>query len=432
MFIPSTGAGCGPRGLSLKAVIFRMFLSSVFIPAVLLSGGCVEKGEQDYILSLTYPEIRELAENSEVSFYMWGGDPSINRWVQDYLVPRVLEEAGIVLKPVFIRDAADFVEKLAAEKVSGIREGTADLVWINGENFRNARIQGLLTGPYTHLLPNMKKYVEPRFAETDFGFSVDGYETPYGRAQFVFEYDSHAVIEPPRSYEELRAWIIAHPGRFTYPKPPDFTGSAFIRQAFYELSTGYEPFLERSAVKILKPSLVTANTEALWEYLKEIEPYLWREGREYPENVSRLVTLFVDGEVDFCMFYNPNHAAVQVRNGIYRDSVRTFVMRRNSLSNTNFTAIPFNAPNKAGALVLSNILISPEVQLSKADPAGWGGLPILDFSRLEEEHKIRFSSMERGVAALPFTVLSLNAVPEIPPGYVELLEVGWQEHFPGR
>ena len=41
-------------------------------------------------------------------------------------------------------DAAVFINKLLAEKQAGGSKGTMDLLWINGENFKNAMENGLL------------------------------------------------------------------------------------------------------------------------------------------------------------------------------------------------------------------------------------------------------------------------------------------------
>jgi hypothetical protein len=95
--------------------------------------------------------------------------------------------------------------------------------------------------------------------------------------------------------------------------------------------------------------------------------------------IRRLLdALFERGEVDFSMNYNVSHASNKIATGQYPDTVRTFVPEDSALFNLHFTAVPFNSPNKAGALVLSNYLLSPEIQLSKNDPANWGDLTVLD------------------------------------------------------
>ena len=64
---------------------------------------------------------------------------------------------------------------------------------------------------------------------TDFGNPTDGLESPWGQAQLVFAYDRD-VVKPPHSADALKDWIINNPGRFTFPQPPAFTGTSFLKQ----------------------------------------------------------------------------------------------------------------------------------------------------------------------------------------------------------
>ena len=52
-------------------------------------------------------------------------------------------------------------------------------------------------------------------------------------AKFVLFYDSARVTEPPRTVEALLDWAEAHPGRLTYPAPPDFIGSTFLKHLLH-------------------------------------------------------------------------------------------------------------------------------------------------------------------------------------------------------
>ena len=38
------------------------------------------------------------------------------------------------------------------------------------------------------------------------------------------------VPAPPGSVAELLGWAKAHPGRLSYPLPPDFIGTTFLKQ----------------------------------------------------------------------------------------------------------------------------------------------------------------------------------------------------------
>ena len=366
----------------------------------------------------TWEQILSDAQGTQVRFHMWGGSDAINRWIDTFVAPLMLERYGVTLLRV-PSDAPLFVNRLISEGDAERAQGTIDLMWINGENFRRAKESEILAGPITQLLPNFLTYVDPATAAFDFGFPTDGFEAPYGRAQFVFEYNP-AVSSRPESFQDLPAWVRAHPGRFTYPEPQDFTGNAFIRQAFISLTGGAEQYLAG-----WDPQLYEANAPILWDFLRDLEPYLWQEGRTYPRDLAFLDTLFENQEVLINMTYTQAQAQARILQGRYPESVRTFVMEEGSLFNTHFTAVAFNSSNPAGALVLANLLMDPEVQLSKNNPENWGDFTVLDLSRLSPEFQRRFSQLDLGPATLPLTTLEAAAVPEIPSEYLEALQRDW-------
>jgi len=227
--------------------------------------------------SLPWAEVEAAARGGTVRFHMYGGMATANRYVDGYVAPELARRYGITLVRVPM-EAPVFVTRLLAEKAAGRSTGSMDLLWINGENFRNARLGGVLWGPYAPALPNMA-LTDPVQSATDFGYPVDGYESPYGRAQLVLEYDTARTPEPPRTMSQLGEWVKAHPGRFTYPQPPDFTGSAFIRQAFYALTGGHAQYM-----RLLDRELLASKSSALWGWLRGLAPHLWQAGRAYPRD----------------------------------------------------------------------------------------------------------------------------------------------------
>ena len=400
----------------------KRFVILTALCAILAGAGPVRSVHADALLLETpFDEIVQQARGSQVRWYMFGGWAHVNAWVDTYVAAEMKTRYAIDLVRVPM-DAGVFVNKLLNEKAAGKTIGNIDLLWINGENFKNAKEAGLLFGPFAHKLPNVQQYVDPDSVAFDFGYAVNGFEAPFGRAQFVFEYDSDRIGTPPDHMAALKAWIQANPGRFTYPQPPDFTGSAFVRQVFYAVTGGHEAYLAG-----WDPDLFERKAPQLWEWLNEIEPYLWQKGRTYPQDSAFLDTLFSRGEVALGMSYHPSHAQNKIIEGSYPETVRTFVMQDGSIYNTHFTAIPFNSPNKAGAMVLANFLVSPDAQISKYGPDNWGDFPVLDLNRLTPEDQKRFQDVDLGPATLGSERLDPVAVPEIPAAYLEALEQGWTE-----
>ncbi len=393
-------------------------LITAVVAAVVLAAACAPEAEVD-VLEIEFDKLEEQAQGTEVRFALWGGDARINEWIDTYVSNELEGRYGIRLTRVSM-DAAQIVNRLLSEKQAGRERGSIDLVWINGENFKRARQEELLFGPYTHRIPNLE-LTDPEEVDRDWGFPVDGYELPWGQAQFVFEYDSAEIPEPPSTIEALDLWIRENPGRFTYPQPPDFTGAAFIRHLLYHFSGGYEQYLGG-----FDRALYEEHAEKLWDYLRTIEPYLWREGVTYPADKAQLDVLFERNEVAFNMSYTQSGAQGLIDAGRYPETVRTFVLDGGTLTGIHFTAIPFNAPNKAGAMVASNFLLSPDAQYSKNLPQNWGDFTILDLSRLNSEDRRRFETLDLGAATLPVEVLNERSLPEIPAEYVDAMDEDWE------
>ena len=373
----------------------------------------------------TWSDILAEARGQTVNFYMWGGSETTNTWVSGYAARSLQEQYGVTLNMIPVTDIVDTVNKVLGEKQAGKdSQGQVDLIWINGENFRTMRQADLLYGPWSNFLPNSIyiKWDDPSLAY-DFGFQVDGYESPYGKAQFVMVYDSARLSEPPASISELLDWIKANPGKFTYAAPPDFTGSVFVRQICYETTGGYQQFLGD-----FDEVLFAEKFPLCWQVFNELEPALWREGQTYPENRTRMQDLFANGEVYFDMTYSPAEASSLITQGRYPESARTFVFENGTIANTHYLAIPFNASHKAGAMVVANFLLSLEAQLSKANPDNWGDLTALDISRLPDEWQEKFNAIPRGPATLSEGALSANRLPELQADWLVAIEKGWEEN----
>ncbi|NPV30085.1 MAG: ABC transporter substrate-binding protein [Firmicutes bacterium] len=411
--------------MSKKMLYLTGLLLVFFLFFIYGCGSKSPEGEKS-LLDEDWSQILKEARGTTVNFYMWGGNESINKWVDTFVADRMEKYYGVKVNRVPM-DADQFINKLLGEKQAGRQKGSIDLLWINGENFRTTRQADLLWGPFADKLPNFQKYVDKNAPDiaNDFGYPVNGYEVPWGRAQFVFAYDSRKVKNPPRSAAELMQWVKEHPGRFTYPELPDFTGSVFVRQLMYELCGGYKAF---PTVQKVDKDALDRKLAALWNYCNEMKPYLWRSGKTYPSTIAALHQLFADGEVDFTMTYNPAEISCMIKNGLLSDTVRTFVWDRGTIGNTHFLAIPFNAPNKAGAMVLANFLLSPEAQLSKYDPKNWGDMLALDVSKLEPEYIAQMKKVDRGVATLPEEELQSHRLPEISSAYIPVIEDLWKKN----
>jgi putative spermidine/putrescine transport system substrate-binding protein len=349
---------------------------------------------------------------------MWAGDEDRDRYFQEKVSAELKQRFDITLRIIPLGDTSEAVNKLLTERAGGKNSGgSIDMVWINGENFRTAKQGGILWGPFAEHLPSTR-FFDEQARKRDFGTDVEGYEAPWERAQFVLAYDSSRVPNPPRSVDALRSWIKAHPGRFTYIAPPDFIGSVFIRHILLHFGGGASLFESGFDQGLYE----RASTRTI-EYLDDIKPYLWRHGETYPPTLSDLNRLFANGEVDFTMSYGPSFASEHIARGDFPPTTRTFVFDEGTIGNYSFLAIPFNAANIVGALVVTNFLMSPEQELDQA--RSLDNIFALAPERLTPAEQRSAESLPRGAATLSAAELTSHELPEPDAEYSRRLQDDW-------
>ncbi|MFU1517993.1 ABC transporter substrate-binding protein [Vreelandella alkaliphila] len=369
--------------------------------------------------------VLQAAEGQTVYWNAWGGDSRTNRYIA-WVSEQMQSTYGVDVEHVKLDDTGSAVARVLGEKQAGnMDDGRIDLIWINGENFAAMRDQDLLFGPFAESLPNFALTHPDENPEvvTDFTLPTEGYESPWGKAQITFYYDSAQTETPPQSIADLLEWAKDNPGQFSYPRIPDFTGSTFLKQALIELSNQndalYAPVVEAEFAEITAP---------LWDYLDELHPHLWRSGRSFPESGPNLRALMSDGELSLAFSFYPTDAAVAVMEYELPESVRSYVLEGGTLGNVHFVAIPYNSPHKAGAMALANFLLSPEAQAQKQSLSLWGDRTVLAVSRLDENDKALFEQGESHPSALPADALS-NTLAEPHPSWMTALQDAWLQRY---
>ena len=372
-----------------------------------------------------WDSVLEEARGQTVYWHAWGGSTATNEFIA-WLSDKVSDETGVTLEHVKLTDTADAVTRVLSEKQAGEDEdGAVDLIWINGANFASMKQGDLLFGPWSEDLPNQELVVDEGVITNDFGTLVDGLESPWAKAQFVFMYDS-TDAEPLADMEGLADWAAANPGRFTFPQPPDFLGNTFLKQALVSLVE--DPAVLQDPVENHDFDAVTAP---LWAYLDALTPDLWRQGRSYPATGPAQFQLIADDEIDMAPSLSPSEASTATANLQLPDTVRTFVPESGTIGNASFVAIPYNSGSKAGAMVVANALLSPEVQLRAQDPDVLGYGTVLDMDRLDPSDAQAFADLDLGPATLaPADLGEVLAEPHA--SWSAAIETAWTSKYGTR
>jgi putative thiamine transport system substrate-binding protein len=337
-----------------------------------------------------WQQVLDAARGQTVYWNAWGGDPRTNAFIA-WAGERTEELYGVSIEHVKLSDTGEAVARVVAEKAAGRNEGGGiDLIWINGPNFLAMKEQDLLHGPFVADLPNAR-YLDltPGSAvTTDFTVPTDGFESPWRLARFVYAYDTARVAEPPFTTAGFVDWAEANPGRFTHPVPANFMGATFLKQALIGLlpdpSVLQEPATDATFDAVAAP---------LWGWYDALRPNLWQEGRTFPENESLLQQMVNDGVVDFAMYFDPAAPAAAIAQGLLPETVRVLVPDGGTIGNVSFVAIPYNAANKEGAMVVANFLLDPATQAQMQNIEVLGSFSVLDPAKLSAEEAALFDAL---------------------------------------
>lgn len=339
----------------------------------------------------------DAARGQTVYWNAWGGDERTNAFIA-WVGSETERLYGVRVEHVKLSSTAEAVTRVVSERAAGQDEGgTVDLIWINGPNFLAMKEQELLHGPFVADLPNAQYLdLSPSSPNAvDFTVPVDGMESPWRLAKFVFNYDTARVDAPPATMAGFVDWAAANPGRFTHPDPSNFMGATFLKQALIELAP--DPAMLQQPVT---EEAFAAATAPLWAWYDALRPNLWRSGETFPENQSVQQQLLNDGEIDMSMSFDPASTAAAIAQGLLPETVRVFVPEGGSIGNVSFVAIPYNAANAEGAEVVANFLLDPATQAHMQNIDVLGSFSVLDPARLDDAAQAAFAALP-SAPALP-------------------------------
>jgi len=398
------------QNLSFDFLRSMKFLSYCLFFMLLVSCGSEKKAEVSP-KAFSWEEQEAAASGRTVHMMMWQGDPYINAYMKEYVVPKVKELYGIHLE-LLNGQGNQIVSTLMGEMEADKAESEIDMMWINGETFYQLRQINALYGPFVDRLPN-SGYIdfENEFIGTDFQQATEGYECPWGNVQLALIYNSEKVDEPPLDLLELQAFVKQHPGVFTIGN--DFTGMTLLKSwlaAFSGSTQGLNgPFDEEKYMRL---------STQMWQYINDLKPYLWKEGSTFPSSVAQMHQLYANGELWFTMSNNDGDVDNKVAQGLFSEASRAFVFNSGTIQNSHYLGIPAHSGNKEAAEVVINFMISKEAQLHKMNPTIWGDGTVLSMDKVGSDWKQRFENIPERKYAPKRSDIQEKAIMEPAPEYM--------------
>ncbi|WP_339720604.1 ABC transporter substrate-binding protein [uncultured Paraglaciecola sp.] len=342
------------------------------------------------------------AQGQSVYFYAWGGSKAVNDYLR-WATREIAQQYRIRLIHVKVTDPSEPVSRLKAENG---RTSAIDLIWVNGENFAYLKEQGFLLGDLWTAIPNSASLAVDKLPITvDFGEPMDGFEVPWGIGQFNLIAEKAAYPQPQLSAKSLLDVAKNHPQSVTYPRPPEFHGTTFLKQLLIDLSKA-DPRLYQFATEQAKEELLPA----LWQYLDKLHPFLWQQGKAFPSSAAEQFLLYQQKNLSMTVSFNPNQWLKEKNTQQISESSERRYFANGAITNSHNLAIPKSAPSPDAAIVVINFMLSEKAQQEKF--TGVWGDPAVITSLFDEN------------ATMP-------AHPELHSSWHVIIEDVWQQRYGG-
>lgn len=350
------------------------------------------------------------SKNTTLNVYYDYTDPVAKAWMESNMVPYMETTLGVKV----ILNALNYSEMLASlkdEKLNEISLGKADLILLSKKGFKDLKSAEVLYGPFANKLPNVAMNQVAESYENTWldGVTTDNMAVQLGKSQLVLFYDEDVMEQPPASLSDLKAYVKANPGKFSFPSLDTLEGQAFVNTLAASLCDQKKLYEGN-----LKPAELNALFAPVAAFLKEIKPSMYMEGKVRPKDVAEMDRLFKEGQLAFSMSLNQNKVTQMVKDEKFPDGAKAYVLSSGTTGFGQYAVIPFNSSNKSGAMTVLNAFLTGEIQGDKYDPKNWGNLPSVDPMKMEKTEADQILKITVKRTAVKEADLSAARLPQVP------------------
>jgi putative spermidine/putrescine transport system substrate-binding protein len=211
---------------------------------------------------------------------------------------------------------------------------------------------------------------------------------PYRGSAVLLAYDTKTIPAPPKTLDDLLAWIKANPGKFTYNSPKSGgSGGAFVATVLDK----FVPAADRAKMTVGYEQGLESDWDAGFAALKDLNPYIFQKG-VYPNGNQQTLDLLSSGQISMAPVWS-DQFITGVANGQIPSTVKAA-----QISNPSFTGgaaylgIPKSTTRQDAALKLANFVLSPEAQSMIIKDLS--GFPAIGLDKLPADVKEKFKDAD--------------------------------------
>jgi putative spermidine/putrescine transport system substrate-binding protein len=321
------------------------------------------------------------AKPVEFNFYFTGSENVKNLW--DTVIPMFEKDhANIKVNEVYIPSgtgAQPTYDRILAAKKAGKGSGGIDLY----EDGLSNVTQGQKDDLWDTLDP--AKIANLASVDANTMKDVSNLAIPYRSSAVVLAYNSEKVKSPPKTLDELFAWIKANPERFAYNDPSTGgAGSSFVTTALYDKLP--EDAIHSSDAGIEK------QWDAGFDTLKGLGKYVYGKGI-YPKKNQGTLDLLIRGEVDMIPAWS-DMALEQIGNGQLPDTTKISQITPGFNGGPTYLMVPKLSDKKDAVNEFLNFVLSPEAQ--SVVVTKMHGFPGIQLSNMPQDIQDSFKGVAEG------------------------------------
>ena len=331
----------------------------LMLTAIMMLGlltGCGQKESQSSeaapentksIYEMTEEELIAAAQaEGSVTFAVWHDEAMWRELGEGFT-----EKYGVKFE-VVVGDQQSLTNKALAEQSS--EKGTIDVMKVGGEYTKITMDANLFMGP---TLPSItaKDVLDESLSVRQEGVDHNGYLVPLHLNQTGLLYNPDVVTDAPQTWEELEAWIDAHPGKFGFNDPSNGgAGQSFVYSVIRNVCGDPDKYFGDTEVE----EADVANWDEAWQWFKDRSDKITITASN-KDSISRLNS----GELSLVVAWDDQTTSAISSGELFKNAV-LYIPSFGMAGGGDTAGIMANAPHPAASLLLLNYFTSEECQVS--------------------------------------------------------------------